>query len=567
MTAGVLIRIPGLLHDGLWRDEAYVYVDVIAPTFGAFLHRVTETEYHPPLYFLISYVWLRLAGNSELSLKVLPFLCSVLTIPAVYRLGTVAGSTAIGLLAAAMYAVSPLAILESGDYVYPLMGLLCTVLASLVMAGRREPLLPARFVAIAAVTTLTMYTHYAALFYVPMLATWALLSPRGLRHGAVLAGALLLGALPFLFWLPALLSQPNPYFIKPPWSPVPLFAPPPSALTKLGFFSWTIVRAMPLWPEKLAIVLGLFFTAALVRVVMSRRINADAIAMGLMYIIMLALISGAGRLDVRYIPPFEGFCCVFLAWPVVAWFERITLEYRSRWARWRVAAAATVCVFIATEDVIFAAHTATMPESGIRTFVLSQRLDPATLYVIAPDNMTATFAFYARGAPVAYTAFVQADHPEIFRYANDEGTYLPGAVRDAVIRLDSSARAYGYLDLIVNDFADVQKVSRGVLYRSYVRQLLDSMKARYPLVARTEYAGRLESVTVYRFRTRRGLTMRCNCGAAAVNQGRLSVAKLGDFRRIAGVGNHPRPSTLAFQDRRILPLRHLYALGLENVRL
>lgn len=502
VTAGILIRIPGLLHDGLWRDEAYVYVDVIAPTVRAFLQRVIETEYHPPLYFLMSYVWVRLAGTSELSLKALPFLFSVLTIPAVYRLGTVAGSTAIGLLAAAMCAVSPLVILESGDYLYPLMGLLCTVLASLVMAGRREPLRWARFVAIVVVTTLTVFTQYGALFYVPMLAVWALGSPRGVRHGGAVAAALVLGALPFVAWVPTLLSQPDPYFVKSPWAPGnPLFVPPPNALDKLDFFAWTIVRSLPLWPEKLAIVLGLFFAAAFATLARSRRINSDAIAMGVMYALALALVSGAGRLNVRYIVPFEGLLYVFLAWIVAAWFERSTLEHPSRWARWGAAVTVTLCVIIVIENVIFALHTATMAKSGIRTFVASQPLDPATLYVIAPDYLTATFAFYARHSQVAYAAFGQTDHPEIFRFGRDANVYSPGAVRSATIALGRKARPYTYLDLIVDDAGDSAKVWRGRLYRSPARRLLDSMRARYRLVAESHYSGRIESVTVYRFRT------------------------------------------------------------------
>jgi 4-amino-4-deoxy-L-arabinose transferase-like glycosyltransferase len=502
VTAGILIRIPGLLHDGLWRDEAYVYVDAIAPTFAAFLHRVVETEYHPPLYFLIAYGWVRLAGTSELSLKALPLLFSILTIPAVYRLGATAGSTAVGLVAAAMYAVSPLAILESGDYLYPLMGLLCTVLAALVMSARREPLRPARVAGVAVVTMLTMYTQYAALFYVPMLTLWALSSPRGVRHGLALAGAIGLGAVPFLLWLPTFLRQPDPYFLKPPWNPGnPLFVPPPNVLDKLGFFAWTIVRSLPLWPEKLAIVLGLFLAFALVGLVMSRRINADAIAMGSFYAVALALIAAAGRLGIRYIAAFVGLLYVFLAWIVTAWSERIALERPSQWARWGAAVTAVLCLFIVTEDIVFSFHMAGMPESGIRTFVRSQPLDPTTLYVIAPDYMTATYAFYARDAKVAYTAFGQTDHPEIFRYGRGASIYSPGAVRNAIIVLGKKASTYAYLDLIVDDASDVAKVSRGRLYRSPARRLLDSMRDRYPLLAQTHYPGRLESVTVYRFRT------------------------------------------------------------------
>jgi 4-amino-4-deoxy-L-arabinose transferase-like glycosyltransferase len=502
VAAGILIRIPGLLHDGLWRDEAYVYVDVIAPTFQAFLHRVVETEYHPPLYFLIAYGWLRLAGTSELSLKALPLLFSVLTIPAVYRLGRIAGSAATGLLAAAMYAVSPLAILESSDYLYPLMALLCTLLAAMVMAGRREKLRPVRLAAIAVVTMLTMYTQYAALFYVPMLAVWTLTSPRGVRHGLALTGALALGTLPFLVWLRTFLSQPNPYLLRSPWNPGnPLFVPPPGALDKLGFFAWTIVRSLPLWPEKLAIVLGLFLAAALVKLAMSRRINADAIAMGLIYAVALAIIAAAGRLGIRYIAPFIGLFYVFLAWIVAAWVERVRLERPSQWMQWGAAVTAVLCLFIVIEDAVFSMHTAGMPESGIRTFVRSQPLDPATLYVVAPDYMTATFAFYARDPHVAYTAFGQTDHPEIFRYGRDASIYSPGAVRNAIIALGKKAGGYEYLDLIVDDAGNSAKLSRGRLYRSPARRLLDSMRARYPLLGQRQYPGRLESVTVYRFRT------------------------------------------------------------------
>lgn len=499
MTAGIVIRIPGLLHDGLWRDEAYVYVDVIAPTFREFFHRVIATEYHPPLYFLISDAWVRLAGTSELSLKTIPFVCSVLTILAVYRLGALAGSSAVGLLAAAMYAVSPLAILESGDYLYPLMGLLCTVLAALVMKGRREPLRPARLAAIAGVSILATYTHYAALFYVPVLAAWALRSPRGLRHGAALAAALLLGALSFVLWLPDFLSQPNPYLLKPA-NAAPLVVPPPNATEKLAFFAWTIVRSMPLWPEKLAIVLIAFLAAALIAAVMSRRFNADAIAMGSIYAVALAVVSAAGRLNVRYVVPFEGLLCVFLAWIVAAWFERIAHKYSPVLPRWVPVAIATGCLFIFTEDTIFALHTAGMPKSGIRTFVASQPLDPATLYVVVPDYMTATFVFYVRDPRVAYTAFTQTDHPEVFRFGTDGSHYSPRAVRSATARLESKARAYRRLDLIVDDASDAQAMWQGVLYRSPARRLLDSMEARYPLVAQTRYPGRLEAVTVYRFR-------------------------------------------------------------------
>jgi 4-amino-4-deoxy-L-arabinose transferase-like glycosyltransferase len=479
VAAAVLIRIPSLLHDGLWRDEAYVYIDVIAPTFREFLHRVVETEYHPPLFFLISYLWLRVAGTSELALMILPFLFSILTVPVVYRLGTIASSTSTGLLAAAMYAVSPLAVMESSDYLYPLMGLLCTVLAYLVMSARREPLTPTRFASIAVVTALVTYTHYAALFYVPMLVVWALLSPRGIRHGTALAGALLLGILPFLFWLPVFLSQSYPSR--------------ESAIAKASFFVKTLVQSMPVWPQKLAELFCAFTAGALVIVARSsQRFNTDAGAMGLVFVAALLLTSAAGQLRDRYLAPFEGLFCVFLAWVVGTWFQRTRSEHPLAWRRWGAGVTVALCAFFAIEDVTFAAHNSSIPKSGIRSFVAAQPLDPATLYVIAPDYMTATFAFYARNAHVTYTGFVQTDHPEIYRFSDTSIWNRRGIIHEAAEALRREASRYEYLDLIIDDAG-----------RKKVRLLLSTMKAHYPLVAQTHYAARFEGITVYRFRTHR----------------------------------------------------------------
>ena len=65
----IAVRLPQLLHAGLWRDEAYVWVDLSAPTFGEFWHRITTSESHPPLYFMLVYAWTKLFGSSEMALE------------------------------------------------------------------------------------------------------------------------------------------------------------------------------------------------------------------------------------------------------------------------------------------------------------------------------------------------------------------------------------------------------------------------------------------------------------------------------------------------------------------
>ncbi len=207
VVLAVLMRLPSLLNDGLWRDEANVYFEVSAPTFIEFLHRTAAIEWHPPLYFFIAYLWSKVGGTGEFALKVLPFAFSILTVPFVYRLGKTASSTAAGLLAAAMYAVAPAAIVVATDYLYPMVTLLYTVLAWLVTLGRREPLTPVRYGLVALATLVVVYSHYTALLYVPLLVLWALTSPKGLRHGLGLASALIAGTIPFVLWLHVFLNE------------------------------------------------------------------------------------------------------------------------------------------------------------------------------------------------------------------------------------------------------------------------------------------------------------------------------------------------------------------------
>jgi len=122
-------------------------------------------------------------GASELSLKLLTFIFGILTVPAAYYLGEIVSSSAVGLLAAAFYAVSPTPIVYSTCYLNLLMGLLSVVLVCLVARARRTPFTPLRFIAIASTAVHVVHTHYFALIYVALLIVWTLTSPRGIKHG------------------------------------------------------------------------------------------------------------------------------------------------------------------------------------------------------------------------------------------------------------------------------------------------------------------------------------------------------------------------------------------------
>ncbi len=69
----------------------------------------TEEPQHPPLYFLLTRIWLQLFGNSRLSTRSLPVIGSLLAFPAIYWLCLeLFSSPLVGWLAVALVAVSPI---------------------------------------------------------------------------------------------------------------------------------------------------------------------------------------------------------------------------------------------------------------------------------------------------------------------------------------------------------------------------------------------------------------------------------------------------------------------------
>jgi 4-amino-4-deoxy-L-arabinose transferase-like glycosyltransferase len=490
IIAAALVRLPSLLHDGLWRDEAYVYVAVTAPSFRGFMQRVIASEYHPPLYFVICYFWVKLVGATELSLKLLPFFFSLLTVPAVYWLGKTAASRSTGLLAAALYAMSPLAIAySSGGYVYSLASLLLTVLAYLVMSARREPSKPGRLGAVALVTALVVYTHYFALFFVPMLAFWAVLSRKGARHAAILTSSIAFGALTFLLWLPTFLIQRR---AEP-------FVAPSSAHSKVLFAISTLLQFMPARPPALALLFLLSIAAGVIVLCRAHRLNADASVMGLLFFAVLFCACATNVISLRYLLPFIGLLYAFLASIIVGCVQAFKLDCGTAWALWRIASALVLCTAFSVENVLYVLRASAVPRSGIRSFVAAERLDRGTLYVIAPDYMAATFAFYARNSHVFYTGFVRGHHPEITRWANYLADWQArNAVALGAEAIQRSVRRYEYMDMIMDEAAT------GVTPIPYVKiwQLLSVMEGRFRLVESTRYAGRDEAIVVYRFRVR-----------------------------------------------------------------
>ena len=72
------------LTQSLWRDEAFSYVLSKNSVFNIVIF--TSQDFNPPLYYLLLHFWMKLIGNSEVSMRSLSFIFHILTCYVVYKL-------------------------------------------------------------------------------------------------------------------------------------------------------------------------------------------------------------------------------------------------------------------------------------------------------------------------------------------------------------------------------------------------------------------------------------------------------------------------------------------------
>ncbi len=202
VLGGAFLRAYRLDSADLWLDEANTVL-VVSQPLGGMLTELATGDVHPPLFYLLERLPLALAWT-ELGLRALPWLCGVLSIPALFVVARSLGSWRTGLAAAGLCAVSaPLVLFSQEGRMYSLLALLeliatWVLIRGLEEGGRRW------WASFALASAAALYTHnLAGLFLLAHLLVpfWV---RRGVRPALVASGAVLLVYLP---WLPEALQQ------------------------------------------------------------------------------------------------------------------------------------------------------------------------------------------------------------------------------------------------------------------------------------------------------------------------------------------------------------------------
>jgi uncharacterized membrane protein len=215
------LRLFMLTGQSLWYDEgvsAYM-----TPRTYAEIAAATAVDIHPPLYYWLLATWAVPFGQGEVALRSLSVLLGTLMVWATWGLGRSLAGQAVGVTAAVLLAVSPLAVQYSQEVrMYALAGLLAVASSWAVLGLVRALLAPTatrgRRLALALgyglLVTALLYTHYYGTLVILAQALWmgvVLLRTRCWRIVPFSALACGIATLLFLPWLPILLRQTGYY--------------------------------------------------------------------------------------------------------------------------------------------------------------------------------------------------------------------------------------------------------------------------------------------------------------------------------------------------------------------
>ncbi len=110
LVLGALLRFWRIGFNSLWFDEAFSRDVAAYSNVGAIIRNETLGDLHPPVHFLLLHLWIHVVGDSEVTLRALSALASLLAVPACYHIGRLLFNERTGLIALSLAALSPLQI-------------------------------------------------------------------------------------------------------------------------------------------------------------------------------------------------------------------------------------------------------------------------------------------------------------------------------------------------------------------------------------------------------------------------------------------------------------------------
>jgi 4-amino-4-deoxy-L-arabinose transferase-like glycosyltransferase len=267
---GAIVRFtPGT---PLWLDEA-LSVNIAKAPLGD-IPDLLRRDGHPPLYYWLLHGWIEVFGDGDRAVRALSGVLGLVAIGLVFVVARRFGGTTLGLLAAAVIAVSPYAIRYSSETrMYELVVVLVLIAWLVLDSAMRRPRLPL-LAALFLLSGALLLTHYWAMFLlvaVLLVLAYVVWRPpsRQTRDAALRCGiALAAGGVFLLPWVSAMRYQSE--HTGTPWAA----APRPTRIA-----SETITDLSGgLYPESILLA-GMLFSV-LVLALVGRRTSEGTVVLG-----------------------------------------------------------------------------------------------------------------------------------------------------------------------------------------------------------------------------------------------------------------------------------------------
>jgi 4-amino-4-deoxy-L-arabinose transferase-like glycosyltransferase len=200
------LRCFAINSQSFWYDEAAI-ARLTESSYADLLRGEAKDQGNPPLYPACSKAWSDAFGRSEIGLRSLSVVCGVCAVPFLACLGSLLFNRSVGLLAAALLAISPLQIeLSNENRTYAMLHLLIIVNTWLFVRWVQERRI-ADLILYGATAALGWYSHY----YAPAVQIAQGMTLATLPHCRKLLipwiGIMVLAALFWIPWLPSFVQQ------------------------------------------------------------------------------------------------------------------------------------------------------------------------------------------------------------------------------------------------------------------------------------------------------------------------------------------------------------------------
>jgi hypothetical protein len=478
-AAGLLLRLLAIGVVSFWSDEVFSVFWVRNDL--AFLWTTgLEIETNPPLYYTLLKGWVAIFGDSEAGARSLSAVLSAAAIPVVFLLGRELAGGRAGLLAAILFAVTPVQIHYAQEArAYALLVLLAAAtmlsLVRLVRLARLHRPLAGALALYVASASLLLYAHatapfilgalgLAALFCLARPGEWRQALPRFLLANAVVA----LAAAP---QFGAMLTQMGRADVA--WIPAPSL---PGLITLVD-----VLLVDPFTPQAsfrlasvLAAALGLSLAAALALALARKPRAGDRLA-GFLIIAPASFVAASILVSLK-VPFLIPRVAIWLSVPLCVLLAILFLAPAPRLPRAAVGIALVAAWSVGLHGVYARAADFTEDWRGLSAS-LAARVSPADLVVVGPGTIPTGIALYADPIRARWRWHPDGMPERRNRFLPDG---VPAPLSLTTARLAEEVQAGGRVWLVLNE-NDWRAHAREAL--AAVPGVMPAVDDRHPMLA------------------------------------------------------------------------------------